>query len=770
MKNKKCKISHLVTGLVFATALACAEARAANVRDGASEKTDEVALTVTSADAPSVVKAMPPDGRRDVQIHFYIDGHRRTKDVNMRCGTTPAYVYAINALRRVLNDRGNPIDAGLRQRGIGKNVEVNTGTAYLLKPEGVMSFSLAKVASESSFGKFGDETGTWDREELVRQVLANEKRSENIVVCVISNDPSLSTRHGVFRLEERPGIMFFMLHTPRDAANGDLFHSNWTTDEWAKFLRESMGVNANDIANAVVDSYYSLSAEEEDGLKALVCAPVDAAISVKKVRGLPQKKMWQTTLVHNGAAVALDEDAVTLAPKSGQNKIVAQVTSPTGVTYTRTWEQDAFFYRTLKDDGQKFDQVSSALAEAQKVGLVNEAVSEIAAAVKTAGQPLLQSRLENLVALSKGVAAAAARLGEFRKLLEQTQVLEKTIVSLKEIATSDEVGGIAKKVRGILETLKKGGDDVDLAAIQKEIDGVNVRIDELEKKIAERNLEDGRKLLLKKLAAKKAQVKQDKRECLNEGELDGFADRAKTAAAIPEIKGIGEAVDGWMPKFKVARPSEPVDPLAAPRVELEKVIQGKLDDPENSDEKIANRSELQDFAAQVKSVKTETDLDDLKAKVEAWEPVPFDDEGEGEGGGGFLGILFVLILLGGAAFAVKKLFLDGKPVATVSFQKAGSTDTPATAEAKLGKTLRFDEALDCAIDVRVTPKRGDGGGIEFEGVSPNKNVWLLRLGGSKKKLVGDTPTVIEAGDYQVFDSEIAMQPIGTATFELLENA
>ena len=684
---------------------------------------------MTSADAPSVVKAMPPDGRRDVQIHFYIDGHRRTKDVNMRCGTTPAYVYAINALRRVLNDRGNPIDAGLRQRGIGKNVEVNTGTAYLLKPEGVMSFSLAKVASESSFGKFGDETGTWDREELVRQVLANEKRSENIVVCVISNDPSLSTRHGVFRLEERPGIMFFMLHAPRDAANGDLFHSNWTTEEWAKFLRESMGVNANDIANAIVDDYYSLSAEEEDGLKALVCAPVDAAISVKKVRGLPQKKMWKTTLVHNGAAVALDEDAVTLAPKSGQNKIVAQVTSPTGVTYTRTWEQDAFFYRTLKDDGQKFDQVSSALAEAQKVGLVNEAVSEIAAAVKTAGQPLLQSRLENLVALSKGVAAAAARLGEFRKLLEQTQVLEKTIVSLKEIATSDEVGGIAKKVQGILETLKKGGDDVDLAAIQKEIDGVNVRIDELEKKIAERNREDGRKLLLKKIAAKKAQVKQDKRECLNEGELDGFADRAKTAAAIPEIKGIGEAVDGWMPKFKevVVVPPKPAETNVV----------------EKSPEPVAPFVE------------------------ECAEP---EEDIEDEGGGGFLGILFVLILLGGAAFAVKKLFLDGKPVATVSFQKAGSTDAPATAEAKLGKPLRFDEALDCAIDVRVTPKRGDGGGIEFEGVSPNKNVWLLKLGGSKKKFVGDAPTVIDAGDYQVFDSEIAMQPIGTTTFELLENA
>jgi hypothetical protein len=723
------KVSFLTAGLVLATALACAEARAANVRDGASEKTDEVALTVTSADAPSVVKAMPPDGRRDVQIHFYIDGHRRTKDVNMRCGTTPAYVYAINALRRVLNDRGNPIDAGLRQRGIGKNVEVNTGTAYLLKPEGVMSFSLAKVASESSFGKFGDETGTWDREELVRQVLANEKRSENIVVCVISNDPSLSTRHGVFRLEERPGIMFFMLHAPRDAANGDLFHSNWTTEEWAKFLRESMGVNANDIANAIVDDYYSLSAEEEDGLKALVCAPVDAAISVKKVRGLPQKKMWKTTLVHNGAAVALDEDAVTLAPKSGQNKIVAQVTSPTGVTYTRTWEQDAFFYRTLKDDGQKFDQVSSALAEAQKVGLVNEAVSEIAAAVKTAGQPLLQSRLENLVALSKGVAAAAARLGEFRKLLEQTQVLEKTIVSLKEIATSDEVGGIAKKVQGILETLKKGGADVDLAAIQKEIDGVNVRIDELEKKIAERNLEDGRKLLLKKIAAKKAQVKQDKRECLNEGELDGFADRAKTAAAIPEIKGIGEAVDGWMPKFKevVVVPPKPAETNVV----------------EKSPEHVA------------------PPVEDLK------EP---EEDIEDEGGGGFLGILFVLILLGGAAFAVKKLFLDGKPVATISFQKAGSTDAPATAEAKLGKTLRFDEVLDCAIDVRVTPKRGDGGGIEFEGVSPNKNVWLLKLGGSKKKLVGDAPTVIDAGDYQVFDSEIAMQPIGTTTFELLENA
>lgn len=726
------KVSCLTAVLVLATALVCAEARARNILgdilDDASKKTDEVALTVTSADAPSVIKAMPPDGRRDVRVHFYVDGHRRTKDVNMRCGTTPAYVYAINALRRVLNDRSNPIDAGLRQRGIGKNVEVNTGTAYLLKPNGVMSFSLSKVASESNFGKFGDEIGVWDREELVRQILENEKRSENVVVCIISNDPSLSTKHGAFRLEERQGIMFFMLHAPRDAANGDFLHSNWTTEEWAKFLRESMGVNANDIANAIVDSYYSLSAEEENGLKALACAPADASIFIKKVRGLPQKKMWQTTLVHNGAAVALDEDAVTLTPKSGQNKIIAQVTSPTGVSYTRTWEQDAFFYRTLKDDGQKFDQISAALAEAQKVGLVNDAVSEIIAAVKSAGQPLLQSRLESLVALSRDVAAAAARKGEFRKLQEQTQEIEKSIASLKDIAKSDEIGGITKKVQDVREMLKKDVDDVDFAAIQKEIDGANARIADLEKKIAERNLEDGRKLLLKKIAAKKAQIKQGKRECLNAGELDGFAERAKTAAAIPEIKGVGEAVDGWTPVFKEVKPPKP--------------------------------------PAETNVVVTPPD------KPNVWDSESGElDDGDEEGGGiGFLGILFVLIVIGGAAFVVKKLFLDGKVVATISYQKTGSTDAPATAEAKLGKTLRFDEALNCAIDIRVTPKRGDGDGVEFECVSPNKNVWLCKLGGSKRKLVGDAPTVIDTGDYQVFDSEIAMQPIGMTTFELLENA
>ena len=722
------KASCLTASLVLATAFACAESRAANVRDGASEKTDEVALTVTSADAPSVVKAMPPDGRRDVQIHFYIDGHRRTKDVNMRCGTTPAYVYAINALRRVLNDRGNPIDAGLRQRGIGKNVEVNTGTAYLLKPEGVMSFSLAKVASESSFGKFGDETGTWDREELVRQVLANEKRSENIVVCVISNDPSLSTRHGVFRLEERPGIMFFMLHAPRDAANGDLFHSNWTTDEWAKFLRESMGVNANDIANAIVDCYYSLSAEEEDGLKALVCAPVDAAISVKKVRGLPQKKMWQTTLVHNGAAVALDEDAVTLAPKSGQNKIVAQVTSPTGVTYTRTWEQDAFFYRTLKDDGQKFDQVSSALAEAQKVGLVSEAVSEIAAAVKTAGQPLLQSRLENLVALSKGVAAAAARLGEFRKQQEQTQAIEKTFASLKDlvenVATSDEVGGIAKKIRDLLETLKKGGDDIDLSATRKTIDEANAQIDGLKKKIA------------KMEAEKKAKTEAD------------------VAAKVAAEKANAEAAD----RERIAVQKKAEEAEKAKAAEEKRAAEEKV----KADAEAMAAAEKEEAAAVDEKALAEADEKDKEPQA------PKPGKRKDRGGIGFFEIVLALAFIGGAVFVVKKFFFDGKAVATISFQKTGSTDAPAAAEAILGKTLRFDEALDCEIDIRVTPKRNETDGVEYEVTSPNKNVWFLKLGGSKKKLVSDAPMSIEDGDYQVFDHEIAMQPVGTAKFELLE--
>ena len=103
-------------------------------------------------EAPQVVKTMPIDGRKDVKIHFYIDGHRRNKDANMRKDTSRAYIRAINALRLVLTDRNNPIEEGLRQRGIGKNVEVNSGNAYLLMPNRIALFSLSKPASESDFG------------------------------------------------------------------------------------------------------------------------------------------------------------------------------------------------------------------------------------------------------------------------------------------------------------------------------------------------------------------------------------------------------------------------------------------------------------------------------------------------------------------------------------------------------------------------------------------------------------------------------------------
>ena len=755
--------------------------------------------TALAADVvvPDVVKAMPPDGRKDVKIHFYIDGHRRNKDANMRKDTSRAYVRAINALRRVLTDRNNPIDEGLRQRGIGKNVEVNTGNAYLLKPDSIFQFSLSKEAGESDFGKFGPEESAWDRDVMVKKILENEKNSENIVVCVISNDPSLSTKHGCFYLEADKGIMFFILHAQRESVNGGIFHPYWSVEEWASFLREAMGANANDIANVIVDNYYALSAEEEGGLKEVVSTPADEFIAVKKIRSLPQKKMWKSTITHNGTAISDEEDALTLAPKSGQNKVIAQVLSPTGVSYSRTWEQDSFFYRALNDDGQLYSKVKDTVAKAKAEGVTNTQISELERFVQDPCKPVMKAMLERLKKIVDDVEVEVVRVCKVRDVKNEIKDLDNRV---KEIGTSvdDDLLTQVKKIVERLAVIKKGmKDDVKLKEIDnfnKEADDLKAELAKIEKAIAERDMEKGRALLLAKIEAKKSQVKltetKDKK-CNNIVDLDGFADEAKNASTVAAIKRIGDDVDQWAAKYttftehgpkvgdnekdtdvkesKIVEPKvdspEPhvkidIEPL---RAELKAKVQTMLDDPDNSEEKIENHTDLEEFMSQLGEAKTKDELDEIKGNIENWERLPIG----GGGGFGVLSLLFALIVLGAVGFFVKKL-LSGKTVATISFQKTGSTDAAVKAEAKLNKPLRFDELLECEVDIRATPKHNEAGNLEFELTSPNKAVWLLKLGNDKKKQIADVPISIEEGVYQIFDNEIAMQPMGKAEFESIE--
>ena len=749
-------------------------------------------ISAIGAESVPVVKTMPPDGRKDVKIHFYIDGHRRNKDANMRKDTSHAYIRAINALRGVLTDRNNPIDEGLRQRGIGKNVEVNTGNAYLLMPDRIAPFSLSKQASESDFGKFGPEESAWDRDVLVKKILENEKNSENIVVCVVSNDPNLSTKHGSFYLEAEKGIMFFMLHAPRESVNAGFFQPYWSVDEWASFLRESMGVNANDIANVIVDSYYSLSQTEEDGLKAVVSTPADESIVVKKIRSMPQKKMWKSTVTHNGTIVSNEEDAQTLAPKSGQNKIVAQVLSPTGVSYARTWEQDSFFYRALNDDGQLYSKVQSAVAKAKAEGVSNKQIEELIKLAQDPKKPMLKAKLADL---DKTVDDVQNEVVRFSTVRDVKNVIKEIATGVKEIGTLSNDDVLAQQVKKIVERLAAINqglkEDIQIKVAEnfkKEADELKAELAKIEKAIADRDMEKGRSLLLAKIEAKRAQAKLAEnadKKCENLPDLDSFAGEAKGASTVAAIKRIGDEVDSWQPKYKINKvekeqfvvekpqhvtnaesstvaPLEPVD-IEPLRAELKATVQAMLDDPDNADEKIENREDLTKFMGQLDKAKSQPELEEIKGDIESWERLQIG----GEGGFGVLSLLFVLIVLGVAGLFVKKI-LSGKTVATISFQKTSSTDAAVKAEAKLNKPLRFDESLDCEVDIRATPKRNEAGNLEFELTSPNKTVWLLKLGNDKKKQINEIPVSVEEGVYQIFDNEIAMQPMGKAEFESIE--
>lgn len=716
-------------------------------------------MTALAADVavPDVVKAMPPDGRKDVKIHFYIDGHNRNKkDANMRWGTSQAYIRAINALRIILADRNNPIDAGLRQRGIGINVEVK---AYLLKPDVIVPVSLARKAKEGDFGEFGAEEGAWDCDVMVKQILDNENGSENLVICVITNDPELKKQDGCFSLHTDKGIMFFMLNAPRESVNTGRWMfgleraSYWSNDDWERFLREAMGVNANDIANAIVDNYYALTTEEEAGLKAVVSTSEDESISLKKVRSLPLKKMWKSTITHNGVEISKEDDAQTLVPKSGQNKVVAQLISPAGVTYSRTWEQDSYFYVTLNQNADLLDRAKDVVEKAKAVGIATSKFAEIERHVKNPQQPMKKAKLEDLGQDVNGIHLEVERIVKLRELKDAVAEIEKGVEKINTLTLDDELANlvdnkIKKRLVAINGFIKEDLSAEEIDRLKNEVKDIKKALVAIEKAIVERDIEKGRKLLVDKINEKRKEGKSaetSEKKCTNLSELDGFADRAVKAATKDDILTISDKVNKWTAKFEIM--PVVIDPPVTNKVEDTTSITNKIGKIDTS---------------------VTPGSDDDGGEVAAKAETPAEEE-DSNGGGGldFFTILFALVVLGGIGFGVKH-FMKAKSVATISYQKTGSTDAPVSAEAMLNKEFRFDESLECEIDIRATPKKIDTDNLEYYLTSPNRTVWLLKLGSDRKKKIAETSVPVEDGKYQVFDNEIAMQPIATVTFESIK--
>ena len=592
---------------------------------------------------------------------------------------------------------------------------------------------------------------------LVQKILENEKNSENIVICVISNDPSLSTKHGSFYLDEDKGVMFFMLHAQRESVNGGIFHPYWSVEEWASFLREAMGENANDIANVIVDSYYALSDAEEEGLKAVVSTPDDESIVVKKIRSMPQKKMWKSTVSHNGVVVSNNEDAQTLPPKSGQNKIVAQVLSPTGVSYARIWEQDSFSYRALNDDGQLYSKFKEMVDTAKSAGVTTPMIAEVEKLLEDPKKPVQKGKLDGL---GKMVDSAQTEVFRVSKVREVENLVKEVASRAKGIGTLAQGDLLAPQIKEIKERLvvinKNLNKDVQLKVAEnfkKEVNELKAELTKIEKDIAERNK-----------GTQETSPENKGNESTNFGGNNSPVDKTKNVPIVAATNPIDNNVGkGKLVLLRGITGIEKDNDIERFRNDRKAEVQKLLDDPDNDEDKIENREDLKKFIDRLEEAKTLPELEEIEGDVKRWKRLPIGDEG----GVGALSLIFVLIVLGAIGFFLKKI-LSGKTVAMISFQKTGSTDASVKAEARLNKPLRFDEALDCEIDVRATPKRNESGNLEYELISPNKTVWLLKLGNDKKKHINEIPVSIEEGVYQIFDHELAMQPMGKAEFESIE--
>lgn len=762
---------------------------------------------------PSIERNMSLDGRRDVSVHFYVDGHKRNKDANMDYGTSHAYVRAINALRSLLADRDNPIEAGLRRRGFGNYVEVNTGTAYLLKPGIVMPFSLSRKASRSDFGAFGKEDEEWGRDILVKQVLDNEKSARNVVVCIISNDPDLTTRHGAFHLDEEHDIMFFMLHAPAESVNAGIFKPYWSHEKWRDFLRVALDTNANDVANAIVDHYYALSETEKAGLEALVCNPEDTHIAVRRTSRLPRRETWTTTIRHNGQSISLDEDSTNLTPVLGQNELVASIVSPAGITYTRTWDSSLFDYGCLRDRERLFSDVTNALAKARKEGQKGDAVKQLADLAAAPDKPYIKVKLDSIAELVASVTEENTRLEHLHELEEKAKDIAGTVrtitESLSKMSPHDKAA-FTHDCDDISTQLARCTDFIDnaprlstkdIALSISELEKLAERLSALEESMARRNkeieaeiasrrFEELRTNAISTVERQLAAYHED--QISNHEGLSKILQRIKAAKDKDSLDEAVNAFNAWKPatksatktskqveadqeaeKFKNDEEKRRVDERN--RKEKEAALQRKkdellnerdwrLDTPANGDDVIQNRAELESLREKVKVAVNDNELKTAKAELENWKRVPIPVEGGTPNGGGNV-LPFVLLpaLVAGAGVAVVKL-VRGRTAAKILCRSNEESDTQVVLDVRLNRAVRLDGKCGCPVDLVVICRKGEAEAVEFELRAPGKDVQLMPIAGTDKKTVGENTVVFDEGIYLLFENKVAMEPVGQIEF------
>ncbi|MCQ2394666.1 MAG: hypothetical protein MJ249_10300 [Kiritimatiellae bacterium] len=686
---------------------------------------------------PPIDTRAPKDSSRDVRIHFYIDAHKSML-------TGDAYKRAANGLKIMLDDIANPIKKGLRDRMIGERVEINTGTAYLIKPKEIVPFSLS---GEITLPRVKSEDGKWDLVSLVKMILNGpEKESRNVVVCVITNDLNLNPeKYGVFNEVKDRGLIFFVLYAPKESVDGPIWHPYWKNDEWARFLGDAVGASANDVANSIVDRYYNLSEAEISKLESITCEQVERKIAIKRIHSLPEKDMWQSTITVNGKAVHCEDDSALVDPEVGQNKVVVSVESPTGICYTRIWDGKDMTYFSLGEDKELLRNAKKVLADAANNNVTNvlqgTLAEELRAGVDSPGSPMTKAAMEAFKAkveefqqkvwLNIGLQELLKKIMSAGKLLEAIKGLDKKNAYLAE---RTEAIGLLKKYKELNE--KSGATDIETAKRKmdnaiKRLADIKVELEraaDQERREAElaKGLAQGRTKLLADIdKCRKSVVDEgcrNNKTCGNLEVLDEFKTRAQAAEGTNELHAVNEAFGRWEPEWKDVEP--PVTNVVEDVAEATNVSEKVGSDPQTN-------------------------------------TVDKSDAG-GDGGGGLGWGVAVLVLLIVIAVARKLLM---HPVAVVSYEAADSTDGAVSVEARKKQVVRLDESLGCQIDVRVICQKNESGSMDFVVTSPNKGVWLQKLGGDNKKPVAETGMPFEEGKYQLFDNEFAMSAVGTIEFE-----
>lgn len=584
---------------------------------------------------PKISMTVPVDGKKDVRIQFYVDAHRHNKEANMWYDNSQAYRRAFNAIGGMLSNIKNPISAGLKKRGIGNNVEVNTGTGYLLLPGQVPVVGQPLSKPLEAIRDLPRESGAWSRDVLIRNVLtAIDASVRNVVAIIITNDPDLRTKQGRFYLEPERCIAFFMLHAPLESVKHGWLGTAWNEERWGKFISESVDANANDIANAIVNDFYELTSEEYISLYKISVEPRVDGMVVSGLRNLPKKTMWDTRVEVNGECISCTADIFCAKPQLGLNAIVISMISPTGVVYERRWAGEAFHYDSLSEKGELLREMRACLEGVKKYNIADPVADELRNYLATPEKLYLKTVIE----------ALRGKTGKVQKLIEQVwrqerleylrKVVSTALARIDKMDRNDVEKRFQTKRQSFRATIlnQKRADASTSSAAQIEeairraedfMNAPEVRFveDEILKILKGRTLDEQRAVLLEDVALKVEEVKvlvTGKTICLNIGDLDGFKKAAEVVKTEEGLEDVRRRLKEWKPVI-AAKENGLSEAQKLARKDLDDKIRGI------HEEACFNFDELEAFRKKINDAQDAQTVFAIRQEIAKWHPKPLED-------------------------------------------------------------------------------------------------------------------------------------------------